>query len=325
MPSFRTGRVGAIVTERAGLQRVDTTEGRAYVLTELTGPVATGDDVVLNTTAVDLGLGTGGWHVVHWNLSRDSWSVPGPGHIMKLRYTSLQADTGAAEEHAEHLPPTLEGMPVVACTLHSQVGVVAAVLRHLLAEARIVYVMTDGAALPIAISDLVDDLLRTGTVDATVTSGNAFGGQYEAVSLPSALVVARHVAGAQVVVAGMGPGVVGTGSALGTTAVEAATIVDVSAALGGCPVLCARMSDGDDRLRHQGVSHHTRTVADLIRTEGVPVPRPDEVAGLPDAAAVLAAAGLRVTTMGRGPDEDPLFFAACAAAAAVAAERLPSR
>jgi hypothetical protein len=84
------------------------------------------------------------------------------------------------------------------------------------------------------------------------------------------------------------------------------------------------MSDADGRGRHQGVSHHTRTVMDLIRTPGVPVPLPADVPELPDAAAVLAAAGLRVTTMGRGPDEDPAFFAACAAAAAVAAERLPS-
>ena len=97
MPRFRTARVRGILEERAGLQRVDTTEGRAYALTGLTGPVAVGDEVVLNTTGVDLGLGTGGWHVVHWNLAREEWSEPGPGHLMKLRYTSLQVDTGAAE------------------------------------------------------------------------------------------------------------------------------------------------------------------------------------------------------------------------------------
>ena len=60
--------------------------------------------MVVNTTAVDLGLGTGGWHVVHWNLAREAWSREGPGHIMKLRYTSLQTDTGVAEEdHASEL------------------------------------------------------------------------------------------------------------------------------------------------------------------------------------------------------------------------------
>jgi hypothetical protein len=97
MPTFRVASVTGLLAERRGLQRVDTDLGRAFVLTQLTGPVAVGDRVVLNTTAVDLDLGTGGWHVVHWNLARDSWSEPGPGHLMKLRYTSLQVDTGAAE------------------------------------------------------------------------------------------------------------------------------------------------------------------------------------------------------------------------------------
>ena len=316
MPTFRTATVTALLEERPGLQRVDTDLGRAYALTQLTGEVAVGDRVVLNTTAVDLGLGTGGWHVVHWNLTTKDWSSPGPGHIVKLRYTSLQVDTGAAEEDHPDLPGTLGGTAVVACTLHSQVAVVAAVIRHLRPQARIAYVMTDGAALPIALSDLVHDLRSKGVLDATVTAGHAFGGDLEAVSIPSALVVARHVAGADVVVVGMGPGVVGTGSALGTTAVEAAGVLDAAAALGGRPILCSRVSDTDPRARHRGTSHHTGTVLDLVRSDiEVPVPAP----GDPDAAAVLGGLGLRVTTMGRGPADDPGFFAACVAAARAAA------
>src|SRR4051794_12298576 len=98
MPSFRTATVTEVLAEREGLQRVDTTAGRAYVLTQLTGTVEEDDEVVLNTTAVELGLGTGGWHVVHWNLAHRDLDVPGRGHVMKLRYTSLQTDTGVAEE-----------------------------------------------------------------------------------------------------------------------------------------------------------------------------------------------------------------------------------
>ena len=109
MPSFRTGEVTELLSERAGFQRArvdlgDDEAAKAYVLTRLTGPVAVGDRVVCNTTAVELGLGTGGWHVVHWNLARESWQEPGPGHIIKLRYTSLQADTGAGEEHHPDIP-----------------------------------------------------------------------------------------------------------------------------------------------------------------------------------------------------------------------------
>ena len=327
MPSYVTATVSEVLAERAGLQRVGTDRGRAYVLTDLVGSVAAGDRVVLNTTAVELGLGTGGWHVVHWNLARDSWSQPGPGHIMKMRYTSLQADTGAAEEQHPDLPADLASVPVVACTLHSQVGVVSALVRHLRPDAVIAYVMTDGAALPLALSDLAHTLRESKVLDGTVTAGHAFGGDLEAVSLPSALVLARHVLDADVIVVGMGPGVVGTGSALGTTSVEAATILDTADALAGRAGLCVRASAADPRDRHVGVSHHVLTVLGLVRSRpAVPVPAElaAAVAGahavdVPDVGAVLDGMGLRITSMGRGPAEDPLFYAAAGAAGVWAA------
>jgi len=329
VPAFRTGVVRSLLSERAGLQRVDTDVGRAYVLTDLTGPVAVGDPVVLNTTAVDLGLGTGGWHVVHWNLARDRWAQPGPGHIMKLRYTSLQTDTGAAEEEHPDLPADLGGMPVVACSLHSQVPCVAVSLLALAPDARVAYVMTDGAALPLALSDLVAAMVAAGLVDTTVTAGHAFGGDLEAVSIPSALLLARHAAAADVAIVAMGPGVVGTGSSYGTTAVEVAAVLDGAAALGGRPVAALRMSSGDERPRHQGVSHHSTTALDLVRSPvlvAIPEdgalthPRHDvRVIEPPDVAVLLDDAGLRVTTMGRGPADDPLFFAAAGAAGALVA------
>jgi hypothetical protein len=220
---------------------------------------------------------------------------------------------------------------VVACSLHSQVAVVAAVARHLRPEARIAYVMTDGAALPLALSDLAHDLRRTGILDATITAGHAFGGDLEAVAVPSALALAAHVVGADLAVVGMGPGVVGTASALGTTAVEVAGVVDAAARMGARVALCCRASGADPRERHRGVSHHVRTILDLAATRPE-VPLPDELAGEvagptivadpPDAAAVLAAAGVQVTTMGRGPDEDPPFFAAAAAAGRWAADAI---
>ncbi|MGH9084859.1 MAG: DUF3866 family protein [Acidimicrobiales bacterium] len=332
MPSFRTATVTEVLGDRPGLQRVATDAGRAYVLTQLTGTVAVGDRVVLNTTAVDLGLGTGGWHVVHWNLARDAWSEPGPGHIMKVRYTSLQTDTGAAEEDHPDLPGELDGMPVVACSLHSQVPCVAVALLATAPTARIAYVMTDGAALPIALSDLVVDMVGAGVLVTTITAGHAFGGDLEAVSVPSALLLARHVAAADVAIVGMGPGVVGTGSTYGTTAVEVASILDAAAALGGRPVATLRMSSGDGRERHQGVSHHSATALELTRSrvlvavpsgEGYDDPRHDLVVVDPPAMAeLLVDAGLRVTTMGRGPDADPLFFQAAGAAGTLAARLL---
>jgi len=330
VPTFETADVTEVLLERPGLQRVGTTAGRAYVLTQLIGTVEVGDRVVLNTTAVGLGLGTGGWHVVHWNLSREHLDQPGPGHIMKVRYTSLQSDTGAAEEDLD-VPTDLAGTPVVVGTLHSQVPLVAAAYLHQRPEGRVVYVMTDGAALPMALSDLVVGMRRAGLVHGTVTAGHAFGGDLEAVSTPSALALAVHALDADLVIAAMGPGVVGTGAALGTTAVEAAAVLDAAAALGADPVLCVRASSADPRDRHRGVSHHVTTVLDLTRSRvtvptvlGAELGSEDHdvvVTEPPPIAEWLDARDLRVTTMGRTVSEDPLFFAAGAAAGVVAAHR----
>jgi Protein of unknown function (DUF3866) len=131
-----------------------------------------------------------------------------------------------------------------------------------------------------------------------------------------------------VIVVGMCPGVVGTGTGLGTTALEAVGALDAAAALGGLPVLCLRVSSGDDRDRHQGLSHHTRSVLELVRSpvtlathpELGPQPRHRVIdVDSPDTAGLLAAADLTVTTMGRRPDQDPAYFAAAGAAGAVAA------
>ncbi len=335
MPSFRTFRVEEILLTRRGLQRVRLDDGsRAYALTQLIGQVAVGDDVVVNTTAVELGLGTGGWHVVHWNLSRRELHEPGPGHIMKIRYTSLQVDAGSAEEHlpGDSVLPHLGGVPVLVGSLHSQLGVAMAILRSVRPDWRVTYVMTDGAALPLALSDLVADLDERGWLVGTITAGHAFGGDLEAVSVPSALQLAVQEQHADVVIVAMGPGVVGTGRALGTTAVETASIATAATQLGARPVMIARASSADARERHRGISHHTRTSLALVPA-AIDVALPPELADAADTlaphrvhvidpgdvAAVLADAGLHVTTMGRGPHDDPLFFRSVAAAALLAA------
>jgi hypothetical protein len=349
VPSFRTGPVVRLLEERTGLQRVEVDLGdgpeRAYVLTQLTGRVDPGDRVVVNTTAVELGLGTGGWHVVHWNLAREEWSEKGPGHIIKSRYTSLQADVGSTEEHLEVLAEaeSIDGMPVVAAALHSQVPAVAVAIRAQRPDARIAYVMTDGAGLPIALSDLVATLRARGLIDATVTYGHAFGGDFEAVSVFSALVVARHVAHADVAIVAMGPGIVGTNTRLGFSGLEVGPVLDATVALGGVPVACLRASFADPRPRHLGLSHHTATALRLATRERVIVPvpcvgGPEEerlradlrAAGLdvrhecvdvtpPDVLALFADHDLHVVSMGRPAAADPVLFQAAAAAGVVAA------
>jgi hypothetical protein len=353
MPSYRTGEVVTLLEARPGLQRVEVDLGhgpeRAYALTQLTGPVGLGDRVVVNTTAVELGLGTGGWHVVHWNLERDGWSEPGPGHIIKGRYTSLQADVGSTEEHLEALAEveSIDGMPVVVAALHSQLPAVAAAFKACAPDARLAYVMTDGAGLPLALSDLVATVRAAGLIDTTITCGHAFGGDYEAVSVFSALAVARHVAHADAAVIVMGPGIVGTNTRLGFSGMEVGPILDAASALGGVPIACLRVSFADGRDRHLGLSHHSATalrVAARDRAQ-VAVPRLADPAhdrrlrddllaaridrrhdlvdvDAPDALALFAQHGLHIASMGRPAEDDPALFQAAAAAGALAARTL---
>jgi hypothetical protein len=333
MTAFAIATVVEVLEDRPGLVRVRLDDGsRAYALTQLTGPVGQDDQVVVNTTAVDRGLGTGGWHVVHWNLSRPPFREQGPGHLMKLRYTSVQVDTGAGEEDAPDAPDHLDGTPVVVAGLHSQVPVVAAAIARDAPDARVAYVMTDGGALPIAMSDVVASLRARGLLCGTVTAGHAFGGDIEALNVPSGLALARHRLAADVIVVGMGPGVAGTGTRLGFTGLEVAPALDAAAWLGGRPIACLRCSDADGRGRHRGISHHSRTVLDAVRSE-VDVAAPAEVEPLAerhrwhvvepgDVEALLAEHDLPVRTMGRGIDEDPVFFRASAAAGVLAARFL---
>jgi hypothetical protein len=349
VPTFKTGKVERVLEERAGLQRVevdlDGTPERAYVLTQLTGRVDTGDAVVVNTTAVDLGLGTGGWHVVHWNLSRDHWSEPGPGHIMKARYTSLQADVGSTEEHWAELTDitSIDGLPVVAAALHSQMPAVAVAFKHARPDLKLAYVMTDGAALPLALSDLVAQLRDLGLLDATITCGHAFGGDYEAVSVYSALAIAKHIIGADAAVVAMGPGIVGTATRLGFSGIEVGPVLDAAAGLGGVPIACLRVSFADPRERHRGLSHHSATAL-TVATRGralVPLPtvggeeervlRADLAAsGLTERHEIVEVApigivdlldahGLQIVSMGRPAADDPVLFEAAAVAGVVSA------
>lgn len=319
----------------------------AYALTKVIGELSEGDFVVVNTTAVDLGLGTGGHHVVLVNLTRPEVNVPGAGHVMKLRYTGEQSDTGVAEEDVGQESwdvPGLDGMPVVVLGVHSQLAGVAAGIGPD-SGLRTVFVMTDVAALPLALSDLVADLSAVGALAGTISAGQSFGGDLEAVNVASGLWLARHRLEADIAIVGPGPGGVGTGSRLGFSALEQAPILDMAGTLGAVPVATLRWSDTDERPRHAGLSHHSSTVLGLTcRRVEVAVPRTErlhEVLGairdsgidirhdvwpveVGDVAGTLARMGLAPTSMGRTVDEDPLYWDLAASAGTLATMRARS-
>ncbi|MHB0912987.1 MAG: DUF3866 family protein [Armatimonadota bacterium] len=338
MLNRREVTVQEILTERPGIQELLVDGGRAVNYPALSGPVFPGDRVLVNTTAVDLALGTGGVHFVICNLSRQEEPHPEPGHIMKLRYTPLQTAVLSVEEASpEKLAASLDGFPVVCCELHSQVAPVAAAVKARHANARVAYVMTDGAALPLAFSRLVSELRGAGLIDTTVTCGQAFGGEIEAINLYTGLLAARSVA--DVAVVAQGPGNAGAGTKYGFSGLQQAEAVNAAGVLGGRAVVALRVSFADPRERHRGISHHSLTALQVaLQPAIVALPElSDEkmkmvtqtLDSLPEryeictadgepGLAELARRGVKVRTMGRSVDEDREFFLAASAAGALA-------
>ena len=314
--------------------RLELETRRAVNYPALTGPASVGDEVLLNTTAQTLKLGTGGYDFVSANLSRN---LPRPapdqaGHIIKGRYLPCQQAVLTLEEqerYADIWERDLGGFPVMVGQLHSQIGPAAAGL-FLSGRRRVAYIMTDAGALPLAFSRLVRDLKAAGLLYATLTCGQAFGGDRETVTLHSALLGAKHILDCDAAIVCQGPGSAGTGTKYGFGGIEQAQNLDIVRALGGTSVAIVRMSSGDKRERHQGVSHHTRTTLDMAYSRCI-VPLPvgaDEttlppghsvlfIEGAQAALDLLAERGVAVTSMGRTPAEDPLFFLAAAAAGLV--------
>lgn len=350
MPNFATGTVEEVLEEHPGVQvlriLLDDAARRAVLYTRYAAAAQIGDRVVVNTTATDLELGSGGEDFVVWNLARESHSSTGGGHIMKLRYTPMQTEVMAVEapESSHHAALSavshVDGMPVLAASLHSQLLPVVAGLRASRPEARIAYVMTDGGALEASVSRTARRLRELDWLQAVVTVGHAVGGDLEAVNVYSGLIAARTILGADVAVVGMGPGVVGTSTPFGTTALELGMTINAAATLRGRPVAVVRMSTGDTRDRHAGISHHAITALTRVALAAadVPVPRDcadglEEVGKLHRIVEVDAepaldelskgrGLGLEPSHMGRGPEEDKLFFLAAGAAGLHAAALL---
>ncbi len=347
-------REGRVVRERRRWRGaveldVDLAEGgacRALAYPALVGEPRPGELVLLNTTALEAGLGTGGYAFVVGLPGRpDAAGGPPEGHLVKARYTPQQVSVlGADEQGSEHHDllrdaDDLFGMPVVVADLHSSLPAVVAGVRTARPGTRVAYVMTDGGALPAWFSRTVAELRDAGRLEACVTVGQAFGGDLEAVSVHSGLLAARLVAGAELAVVAQGPGNLGTGTRWGFSGVSVGEALNAAAVLRGRPVAALRVSHADPRKRHRGVSHHSLTAlgrvalapADVVvpvlpgafgeevRSQaavlGAPAGRHRlvevDVAGLREA---LESSPVRLSTMGRGLDEDePAFLAAAAA------------
>jgi hypothetical protein len=329
----------------------------------LVGSADVGDEVVVNVQARDLGLGSGGFDIVHVNLTRglegDEDQSPAPLNVMKLNYTSLQHAVLPVEDERVELP--LE-RPVGVLALHGQLAAVAWAFAQAAPGRGLGYVQSGGGALPGGHSRVVGDLRRRGLLAGHLTAGAAFGGEGEAVTVPGAVHHGLRTLGWDAVLCGPGPGIVGSRSPLGHGGMAALDSAHAALALGAPTLVVARMSSGDPRERHRGISHHTLTVLDLL-LEPVTVALPagmrspvgaDLRAGLGSVFGVsgagrpqreldvdrpariarhdwrhatvdlpaFAASELPAQTMGRGLLEDPLFFGAALAGGAALADLL---
>jgi hypothetical protein len=325
--SLRRGTVTGISEEHDGLIRLEVDGEPTVAYPRLTGPLEIGDAVIVNVQARQLELGSGGFDVLYANLTRGLEGEPDPGsHVMTLPYTPLQSAVRHVEEDGP-LAESLDGMPVICCSLHSQVApVVAGLARR--RRLRIGYVQVGGGALPVSLSDAVRELKAGGLLASAVAASPCIDGDVQAVTPASALAWCAGQ-GFDAVVCSIGPGIVGTGSLLGHGGLAAATTANVASALGGTPILAVRYSEADRRDRHQGVSHHVRAILDLVLADvTVAWPRGLEAPDWLQAREEVDVEGwhedcarLPLSHMGRSLEEDPCFFMCAFAAGEVAREQ----
>ena len=369
---WRTGTVLSTGTHWPGASELTVTldrplphdgprEVRALAYTRLVGDPRPGDTLLLNVTALARGLGTGGYALVigpadHTGTPPDP--APGPGHLVKARYTPLQTMVlGADEQESDHHDllrdaDTLDDMPVVVADLHSALPAVIAGARHAAAVAGrpapvIAYLMTDGGALPAAFSRTIAALRDADWLHTCITTGQAFGGDLETVTVHTGLLAAHHIAHADIAVVTQGPGNLGTGTRWGYSGVATGEHLNATTTLGGHPIASLRVSGADARTRHHGISHHSLTSYTHVALTGadipIPAPTPDienlpgwgpelttrirqQTATLPTRHRLVdvpadtllletlrtSPAGLR--TMGRTLQDDPASFTAAAVA-----------
>lgn len=356
MIRWRVGDVVAVTDSASAGQvielmvRVEGEDRQALAYPALVGTPQVGDRVLLNTTAQDLGLGTGGYALVVATPDRLPRDVADRGHLVKARYTPMQAVVLGADEqdspYHDQLREAddLDGMPVVVSDLHSALPAIVAGVRMERPSARVAYVMTDGGALPVWFSNTVTALRAAKWIVGTVTVGQAYGGDLEAVTVHTGLLAALHALQADIAVVVQGPGNLGTGTRWGFSGVAAGDAVNAAAVLGGRPVAALRVSAVDVRERHRGVSHHSLTAYGRVAlaSADVAVPQLDGPIGAEVRAAAasleerhrivdvaldgleeaLRAAPVPMSSMGRGYDDDPAAFLASAAAGRHAAALL---
>lgn len=353
MIEIHTGIVKEILSQRGDVTEIllDTEHPvkKAVNYDNITGKVSKGDLLILNTTAVSLSLGTGGYHFVMANTIHNKLPLSHGGHGMKIRYTPYQVKVSFAEEdlvqwkNAFNSPLELKGRLICFGELHSMIPPLCSYFRYYShTDVRIGYIMTDHAALPLSFSNNIAYLRKNKILDTVVTIGNAFGGDLECVNIYSALQAASRVEKCSIILVSMGPGITGTGTRYGFSGLELGLYLDLAYRQGGQCCFIPRISFADSRYRHFGISHHSLTILKDIIQSPVHITLPflgktktsyllnqlrrigllDKYnLSIADGSGIKEAMenyGISVTSMGRGVEEDPAYFYAIGASAKTA-------
>jgi hypothetical protein len=317
---------------------IDGERRRAWADESLLGEMREGDEVVVNVAALDLKLGSGGFDVVHVNLTRGlEGGAKDDAHVMKLNYTSLQHPIEPVEEKSVRLmgagDPKGTPLSILVLPLHGHLAPAAWAAAQAAPGLRVGYVQTGGGALPGSLSRDLKQLRERGLLAGHITAAPSYGGEYEALSTVGALDAAATL-GWDGILVGPGPGIIGSDTAYGHGGMAALDNAHAALSLGFPTLVSPRLSSSDPRERHLHLSHHTATVLELL-LGGVGIAIPEtSAAGSNEAKHQLtqaagerhhlryapvdlesyAASGLPISTMGRQLTEDPLFFAAPLAA-----------
>jgi hypothetical protein len=339
-------RRGVVVSVQPLLVEIDGERRPAWADEVLLGEMHEGDEVVVNVEALNLNLGSGGFDVVHVNLTRGlEGGGEGDAHVMKLNYTPLQHPVEPVEEgDRRDSNPRSSACPCLVLPLHGHMAPAAWAAAQAAPGLRAGYVQTGGGALPGSFSRDVEQLRERDLLAGHITAAPSYGGEHEALSVVGALDAAAKL-GWDAVLVGPGPGIIGSNTEFGHGGMAALDSAHAALALGRPTIISPRLSSSDPRERHLHLSHHTFTVLELLLGEAeVAVPDAD-LPGATEARRYLAeAAGERhrlrsipvdldgyvssdlpSRTMGRSLEEDPLFFAAPLSAGRLLAEHLKPR
>lgn len=333
-------RRGVVVSADPLEVEIDGERRRAWADEVLLGELREGDEVVVNVAALDLKLGSGGFDVVHVNLTRglEGDGVEGDAHVMKLNYTSLQHPVDPVEPTVPRFEsPDIEDkgttqlLPVLVLPLHGHLAPAVWAAAQASPGLRVGYVQTGGGALPGSFSRDVKQLRERDLLAGHITAAPSYGGEHESLSTVGALDAAGQM-GWDAALIGPGPGIIGSDTTYGHGGMAALDSAHASLSLSLPTLLSPRLSSSDPRDRHRGLSHHTCTVLDLLLAP-VDLPIPEEAKDLfPESRHALhpvpadlsgyGASGLPTKTMGRDLKDDPLFFAAPLAAGSFLARSL---